>query len=103
MAGEALSQIKEAEAQAQQLIQNAQEEAARIIRCAEEEAAAARARASQACEQQALEYKRQAEAKTRAAGAAYEEETLRQCAALRQVLSPKKPAAVDAVMRSIAA
>ena len=103
MAEKALTQIQQAEAQAQALVKNAQEEAARIITRAQEETADAFARLCEACGQQASEKRLQAEAAALAASAAFAVETARQCAALKQELSSRKPEAVDAVIEIVTA
>jgi len=101
MAEKALIQIKEAEAQAQVLLENAREEAAQIVARAEDKNAESFARLSEACGQQASESKQQAQANARAASAAFAEETMRQCAALKQQLLSRKAQAIAAVTQTI--
>jgi len=102
MANEALSQIKEAEAQAQTLIKGAQEEATQIVARAEKEAEDALVQLNELCSRDATQTKRQAEAVARSASAAFVQETTQLCAALGQELSAQKPKAVDAVVKSVA-
>ena len=102
MANEALSQIKEAEAQAQALVRSAQEEAARNISRAEEETADAFSLLNEKCALDGAQKKQQAEASARTASAAFAEETAYQCVALKQELLAQKSKAVHAVVKSVA-
>jgi len=102
MADKAFMQIKQAESQAQALMENAQAEAARIVTRAQEENTEALARLAETCGQQIQESKQQAQANAQAASAAFAGETMRQCAALMEKLLSQKPKAVDAVIQQAA-
>lgn len=101
MAEQAFLQIKEAEAQAQEIIKNAQEEANRIIRRAEEETADAFSRLAETCKRQAIEKKQKAEAIIRENNYNFSKETADLCGSLKQGLLSKKTRAIDAIIQMI--
>ena len=101
MAEEALTQIMEAETQAQALLKKAREEADKIVSEAEEEAVGAVLRFSENHIRQAAEMKRQIEEAARDKSDRYSAETTELCAGLRQKLLKRKQKAVDMAIRVV--
>jgi vacuolar-type H+-ATPase subunit H len=101
VAEKALSQIRDAEAQAQIVIKNAQEEASHIIKDAEDKTASAFIEFSEICKQQGAEKKRQTEKLAQTSSLDFSKQTAELCLALKQELSSQKSTAVDAVIHII--
>ena len=103
MARKPYVQIREAESEAQVIIENALEEQKRIVERAKEESADAFLRGADSCKQHVAEKHRQAEADAACSSEKAAQETAELCFALEKELSLKKPEAVDAVIRMIIA
>ena len=101
MAEKALSQIVEAEAQAQAVLINAQEAAAQMVENAEKETETAFLQCCESFQCQEAEKKRQAKADAQTKSLEFSKQTDELCVALRERLLEKKSNGVDAVIKLI--